>query len=255
MEVNIKYFYLMLAIIINSLIPAQKINVVLEDNVKNYKDQQITLHYIIENPNPFAIYFIFNENNFSEYGIPDFYYWDDENILYENNKDEEIFNPRSIFFDIDAKDTLNIVPTLHTTPTIEYLVKCKQKENNLFEIRKNHIIEFQKKYFPEKNLIWNKRAKYINENLIILKPFESRNFQTTVNFTELLDNNAKCNLSNVGFNLEKDKYSLSIKIHNDNNRTLKYLTSINLEKIKKNNAQSLDENFYSNSIILNIKKK
>lgn len=254
MEVSIRSVYFVLAIVINSLISAQKINTELLDNIKNDKDQKITLHYIIENPNPFAIYFVFNEKNFSEYGLPNLYYWDNKNVLYDENKDEEIFNPRSIFYDIEAKDTLNILPTLQTTPTIEYLLECKQQEKKVIDIRKNDIIEFQKKNFPNKDLIWNKRAKYINENLIILKPFESRDFQTTVNFTELLDNKERCNLSNVGFNLERKKYLLSIKIHSDSIIILKYLTALNLEKILKNNAKSLNEDSYSNSIIFDVKK-
>ncbi|NML58406.1 hypothetical protein [Chryseobacterium cheonjiense] len=255
MEVNIKQIIKIYFICFYSCLFSQKIQFSIENKTLEYTENDVNIQYIIKNNNKFPVFFVLNSNDFAIYNNHYDYYIDNRKVTFENNKDEKIFDPRIILVDrINKKDTIDIIPTKNVLPDIKYLEDCNQKEKKIVEEEKKEIYNFQKKYFPNQDLIWNKRAKYVNENLHILLPMEELKVNTKVNLSSMIKNPENCDLYNMGFNLEKKQYLFSIKMHNDINFILKYLTKENKENIKKINAKSLKEDFYSNTIILNIKE-
>ena len=216
---------------IYSIIYSQNLKIEIEQKEIDFGGETIEINYMIKNDNTFPVFLILNPDEFSIYSTADYYFWDNKSKDFGSTFAEKIFNPRTIITNIDKKDTVDIMPTLNVTPEANYLDECKQKENKILENEEIRSIEFQKKNFPRKDLAWNKRAKYINENLIIIYPSQEKKFSTKVNLEGLVNNPEGCNLSNVGYNLNNNEYCFSIKIHSDSTLALKYLTREN-KKIK-----------------------
>lgn len=237
-------------ILICSIFYSQSLKIEIEQEEIDFGGDTIEINYIIKNDNSFPIFLILNPDEFSIYDRADYYFLENPKVKFEYHKDEKIFNPRTIISDIDKKDTLDIMPTLSVTPDITYLDECQQKENKIIESEKKNVIEFQKGNFPKKDLVWNKRAKYINENFIIIYPSQEKKLSTKVNFEALVNNPKDCNLYNVGYKLNNDEYYFSIKIHSDSKLALKYLTKENKKIIKESKAIGLNKDYYSQSVIL-----
>lgn len=124
----------------------------------------------------------------------------------------------------------------------------RKSEDNLQ--KKNKVLkDYQKKFFPSKKLDFVERAKYINDNLIILEPEGSLNFK--ILFNPYL---YKYPNSNHGWNLELSKnYLFTIIIHNDKKLVMKYLNKSNLERIKKEKIYIEEEDLKSERILLKTK--
>lgn len=173
----------------------------------------------------------------------------EENTPKESGLYENIFSPRIIVFPHNTSDSLKLDFYLNDVNfTRKALLKEYNRQKKIQEKEILNLKKYQYNYFRNKSLQFVEKAKYINENFMILKPNEKK--KIIILFDPKIYKN-EGSFNGIGFPIQKDnQYDFIIKIHTDANKTMWYLNNENKGLIK-NNIKLISEDLYSKRLYFN----
>lgn len=240
-----------------SFTKAQKLDVEMLDAkivfpLKNPNYTPVTITYSIKNNTSDPICFVLDKNNFGLFENPNEYFFNesDNNKLFDG---EKIFNARLLLFDSEKRlDNLELnIPS--ACYIAEELTRLINLQNEIDEDSLKILKVYQSNFFKKKPLNWVVRAKYVNDNIVFLKPFETIKINTKIDFRFYEYNEIYKSLN--GYHLEYKNYKMQIKIYNNPSIINEYLTDHNREKVKEINAKFVDGINFSNKIDLKVTEK
>lgn len=252
--------YLTIFVVSNLLSQEVKISLKVDTVTYLYKEDNtpINFSYSIENTTNNTIYFVLNKKTFGFFSSPnqyDFNFRRDEPNL---DLEETIFDPRLIVFKPNA-DTLSL--DIHGGACSYYDMSSKIVQKQLYEedqlkqsIKNDSLKAFEKyrddNHLQNKSIDWVANVKYINDNIIMMKPHEIIQITTPVDFYNYYY--YPIDKRGIGYFLPDDSYKIVLKIHSDPKLIEEYLTAKTISKLKKENAIPLQQNYFSNTINLTV---
>ncbi|MET3037581.1 hypothetical protein ABXT08_15875 [Chryseobacterium sp. NRRL B-14859] len=248
---------ILLFVIINiSYIKAQQVTVELLNHDVVYKNDDgyhpVSIRYKLFNKSRDCIYLVLDKRSFGIFSYPGKYIFDKEGA--EIPKDQMIFNPRLLLLqNKNPEDTLKLT-NLKSVPqfTPDEFDKRSQQELKIKNDSTEAVRKYKNLYFRSQPLDWVIRAKYINDNIVFIKPGESVILNTDIDFA-LYDYNPYFE-NGVGYSLAKNEYQMIIKIHNDPSLIKEYLDERNAAKIRRFKAFPLKGDYYSGKGSLQVEK-
>ncbi|WP_265427080.1 hypothetical protein [Chryseobacterium sp. YIM B08800] len=247
-------FLMLLTFCLGIFSNAQKVSVEILDSETAFKLNDfynpINIKYSIKNNTSDNVYFILDKNSFGVFATPNHYYFG-ENASTKLSLDEKVFNPRLLLFDSNnLRDTLELnIPRIHYL--VEELGRLQSIQEKIDDDSLNVLKTYKDKFYKTKSLNWVVRAKYINDNIIFLKPFEEIIVNTKVDFRNYYYD--KISKTGIGYLLENKNYKMQIKIYN-NPVINEYLSEANRKKIKELNVVLIDQIIFSNKTHLIVSK-
>ncbi|AKK73395.1 hypothetical protein HX13_21550 [Chryseobacterium sp. P1-3] len=248
---------ILLFVIINiNCIKAQQVTVELLNQNVVYKNDDgyhpVSIRYKLLNTSSDYVYLILGKKSFGVFGNPDEYIFDKEGA--EIPKDQMIFNPRLLLFQSKNAESPLKLTNFKSVPqfTPDEFNKRSQQELRIKNDSTEAVKKYKDLYFRSQPLNWVVRAKYINDNIVFIKPGESVIVSTDIDFA-LYDYNPYFE-NGVGYALKNDVYRMMIKVHNDPLLIREYLDERNTTKIRNFKAQPLKEDCYSGKINLKVEK-
>lgn len=232
---------------------AQYLKLSIKDTVFNYsvKDEFNPLKIVIgiTNVTNTDVGFVLDTNSLGVYEQFDKYIIE-ENTPEESGLYENIFSPRIILFSHNTTDSLKLDFYLNDIDLTEKaLLQEYNRQKKISEDEVLNLKKYSKTYFPKKSLQFAEKAKYINDNFVILKANETKTI--TLNFDPKIYKNDG-NFKGIGFPVKKGNlYDFIIKIHTDAAKTSMYLDNTN-KRVVKDKIKLISEDIYLKGLLLNV---
>lgn len=251
MKYSIHYSFLILIFVTNNF-KGQLLNLTISKSEYRYEitnavnPLKITIE--IRNISNCNVGFVLEKNTLGRYYLQEEYifgkYIQNNLEIYDN-----IFAPRIVMYNHMDKKPL-LWDNLKSSPnyTEDYMKKLIKENENKRKIIEKNLIEYGEKFFPNKNINFIERAKYVNDNFIVIESKQSLIFEIEFDPQLYIFDDSG---SGYGFLIEKNMtYDFIVKIHNDMKILKKYLNSDNMEKILKEKIRIQQKDLVSKKLFL-----